>query len=138
VEGQVGVERGLGRDPRGARSGAAGKGACLLGRTVHHRLCDVYIRNICSSRDYNITLIPSACSKARMRESKSTIQREQYGATVHQFIGTGRIPDKRTFVSLMFTHDRNTSHKGLGGLFPLRSSSLFICFVASRSFSVWC
>jgi hypothetical protein len=52
VEGQVGVERGLGRDPRGARSGAAGKGACLLGRTVHHRLCDVYIRNICSSRDF--------------------------------------------------------------------------------------
>jgi hypothetical protein len=51
VEGQVGVERGLARDPRGARFGAAGKGACLLGRTVHHRLCDVYIRNICSSRD---------------------------------------------------------------------------------------
>jgi hypothetical protein len=73
-----------------------------------------------------------------MRESKSTIQREQYGVTVHLFIGTGRSPGKSTFVSSMFTHDRNTSYKGLGGLFLLRSSSLFLCFVTSRSFSVWC
>jgi hypothetical protein len=29
-----------------------------------------------------------------MRESKSTIQCPQYGATVHLFIGTGRSPDK--------------------------------------------
>jgi hypothetical protein len=59
VEGQVGVGRGLARDLRGARSGAAGK-ACLLpcacvgeiGRTMHHFSCvDAYIRNISSSRD---------------------------------------------------------------------------------------
>jgi hypothetical protein len=71
-----------------------------------------------------------------MRESKSTIQHEQYGVIVHLFIGTGRSPDKSTFVSSMFTHDLNTSYKGLGGLFLLRSSSLFIHFIASRSFSV--
>jgi hypothetical protein len=29
-----------------------------------------------------------------------TIQREQYDFTVHLFIGTGRSPDKFTFVSL--------------------------------------
>jgi hypothetical protein len=48
-----------------------------------------------------------------------TIQREQYGATVHLFIGTGHSPDKITFVPLIFTHDYNTNPHGLSGLFPL-------------------
>jgi hypothetical protein len=39
-----------------------------------------------------------------------TIQREQYGATVHPFIGTERGPGKSTFMSLIFTYDHNTSH----------------------------
>jgi hypothetical protein len=53
-------------------------------------------------------LVPSVFSKARMRESESTIQREQYGVIVHLFIGTRRSPTKSTFMFLMFTHDRNT------------------------------
>jgi hypothetical protein len=36
-----------------------------------------------------------------------TIQREQYGATVHLFIGTGHNPSKSTFASLTFTYDHN-------------------------------
>jgi hypothetical protein len=72
-----------------------------------------------------------------MRESKSTIQREQYDVTVHQFIGTGRSPSKSTFMSSMFTHDRNSNYKGLSSLFLLRPLSTFLCFVASRSFIVW-
>jgi hypothetical protein len=43
-----------------------------------------------------------------MRERESTIQCEQYSVTVHLFIDTGRSPSKSTFMSLMFTHDRNT------------------------------
>jgi hypothetical protein len=39
-----------------------------------------------------------------------TIQREQYGANVHLFIGTGRSLGKSTFMSLIFTYDRNTNH----------------------------
>jgi hypothetical protein len=39
-----------------------------------------------------------------------TIQREQYGATIHLFIGTRRNPSKSTFMSSIFTYDRNTSH----------------------------
>ena len=39
-----------------------------------------------------------------------TIQREQYGATIHLFIGTGRGPGKSTFMSLTFTYDRNINH----------------------------
>jgi hypothetical protein len=52
-----------------------------------------------------------------MRESKSTIPREQYDATIHLFIGTRRSPGKSTFMSLMFTHDHNTNYKGLSSLF---------------------
>jgi hypothetical protein len=84
----------------------------------------------------NITLVPLGCSNARMRDSKSTIQHEQYGVTVHLFIGTGRSPIKSIFMSSMFTHDHNTSYKELSSLFLLRSSSLFLRFVASRSFSI--
>ena len=39
-----------------------------------------------------------------------TIQREQYGANVHLFIGTGHSLGKSTFMSLIFTYDRNTNH----------------------------
>jgi hypothetical protein len=39
-----------------------------------------------------------------------TIQREQYGAIFHLFIGTGRSPDKSTFVSLTFTYDHDINH----------------------------
>jgi hypothetical protein len=39
-----------------------------------------------------------------------TIQREQYGGTVHLFIGTGHSPDKITFMSLTFTYNHNTNN----------------------------
>jgi hypothetical protein len=44
----------------------------------------------------------------------NTIQHEQYGVTIHLFIGTGRSPNKSTFMSLMFTHDSNTNRDGNG------------------------
>jgi hypothetical protein len=40
-----------------------------------------------------------------------TMQCEQYGATVHLFIGTGYNPSKITFISLTFTGN----HKACGG-----------------------
>jgi hypothetical protein len=57
----------------------------------------------------HITLIPSACSKVKTQEV-ITIQREQYDAIVHLFIGTGRSLGKSTFMSPIFTYDRNASH----------------------------
>jgi hypothetical protein len=39
-----------------------------------------------------------------------TDQREQYGAIVHLFIGTGHSPGESTFMSPIFTNDRNISH----------------------------
>jgi hypothetical protein len=56
-----------------------------------------------------------------------TMQREQYGVTVHLFIGTGRSPDKITFMSLTFTVNHKASYQGLSSLFTFRlvSSSTF-------------
>jgi hypothetical protein len=47
------------------------------------------------------------------------IQREQYSVTVHLFIGTGRSPDKITFMSLTFTANLKVSYLGLSSLFVI-------------------
>jgi hypothetical protein len=39
-----------------------------------------------------------------------TIQREQYGGTVHLFIGMGHNPNKITSVSLITNYNYNTDH----------------------------
>jgi hypothetical protein len=51
----------------------------------------------------------------------STSQREQYGGTVHLFIGIGRSLCKTTFMSFMFTIDLKTICRGLDSLFLLKS-----------------
>jgi hypothetical protein len=42
-----------------------------------------------------------------------TIQREQYGVTVHLFIGTGHSPNKSTFISLVTAYNPNMNYLGL-------------------------
>jgi hypothetical protein len=54
-----------------------------------------------------------------------TSQREQYGGTVHLFIGTGRNLCKITFMPFMFTIDLGTIQQGLDSHFPL-SRFLFL------------
>jgi hypothetical protein len=39
-----------------------------------------------------------------------TIQFEQYGATVHLFIGTGHSPGKSIFMSLASIYNHNMNH----------------------------
>jgi hypothetical protein len=39
-----------------------------------------------------------------------TSKREQYGAIVYLFIGTGHNPSKITFMSLTFIYNYNTNH----------------------------
>jgi hypothetical protein len=51
----------------------------------------------------------------------STGQREQYGSTVHLFIGTGRSPCKITFMPFTFANDSIVIHRGLNSLFPFKS-----------------
>jgi hypothetical protein len=55
-----------------------------------------------------------------------TSQREQYGVTVHLFIGTGRSSVEITFMSLMTNYKHDTNYRGLDGLFLFKSVSPFI------------
>jgi hypothetical protein len=62
----------------------------------------------------------------RRQESKrdaqvNTSQHEQYGGTVHLFIGTGRNLCKITFMPFMFNIDLGTIQRGLDSLFPFKS-----------------
>jgi hypothetical protein len=67
----------------------------------------------------------------------NTIQHVQYDVTVHLFIGTGRSPDKITFMSLTFTINHKASYEGLSSLFSFRSvpSSTFVIILSQNSFS---
>jgi hypothetical protein len=62
----------------------------------------------------------------RMQKSKhdarmNTSQREQYGGTVHLFIGTGRNLYEITSMPFMFTIDLRTIYRGLNSLFLFKS-----------------
>jgi hypothetical protein len=65
------------------------------------------------------------------------MQREQYGATVHLFIGTGCSPDKITSMSLTFSFNHKANYQGLSSLFPFRSvpSSTFVIILSRSSFN---
>jgi hypothetical protein len=61
------------------------------------------------------------------RDTKmSTSQREQYGGTVHLFIGTGHSPCKITSMPFTFANDFKVVHRGLNRLFPFKSVSFFV------------
>jgi hypothetical protein len=51
----------------------------------------------------------------------NTRQREQYGGTVHLFIGTGRNLCKITFMPFIFAIDLWTTQRGLDSLFLFKS-----------------
>jgi hypothetical protein len=51
----------------------------------------------------------------------NTSQREQYGVTVHLFIGIGQSLCKITSMPFMFTVDLRTIYRGLDSLFLFKS-----------------
>jgi hypothetical protein len=51
-------------------------------------------------------------------------QPEQYGSTVHLFIGTGRSPCIITLMPFTFANDSIVIHRGLNSLFPFKSVPL--------------
>jgi hypothetical protein len=53
-------------------------------------------------------------------------QREQYGSTVHLFIGTGRSSCKITPRPFTFANNSIVIHRGLDSLFPFKSVSFFL------------
>jgi hypothetical protein len=56
----------------------------------------------------------------------NTSQCEQYGGTVHLFIGTGRRPVKITFMSLTTSYNYDTNYHGPIGLFLFKSVQPFV------------
>jgi hypothetical protein len=56
----------------------------------------------------------------------STSQREQYGGTVHLFIGTGRSLCEITFMSFTISYDYDTNYHGPIGLFIFKSVQPFV------------
>jgi hypothetical protein len=54
-------------------------------------------------------------------------QREQYGSTVHLFIGKGRNPCKITFMPFIFANNAIVILRGLICLFIFKSVPLFYC-----------
>jgi hypothetical protein len=54
-------------------------------------------------------------------------QREQYGSTVHLFIGTGCSPCKITLVPFTFINNSTVILQGLIWLFIFKSVPLFYC-----------
>jgi hypothetical protein len=56
-------------------------------------------------------------------QKQMTSQREQYGSTVHLFIGTGRSPCKITPMPLTFANGPIVTHRGLNSLFLFKSVS---------------
>jgi hypothetical protein len=59
--------------------------------------------------------------KTKRDARANTSQREQYGGTVHLFIGTERSLCKITFMSFMFTIDLRTIYRGLDSIFLFKS-----------------
>jgi hypothetical protein len=59
-----------------------------------------------------------------------TVQREQYGGSVHLFIGMRHSLSKNTFMTLTYSHNRDIKHQGLASLFLFSSASCFTFVVA--------
>jgi hypothetical protein len=76
-------------------------------------------------------MITSYKSTFGLKEGKSTSvtqkqmpsQREQYGSTIHLFIGTGCSPCKITFMPIAFANNSMVVHRGLNSLFLFKSVS---------------
>jgi hypothetical protein len=58
-----------------------------------------------------------------MTQKQMPSQCEQYGSTVHLFIGTGRSPCEITPMPFTFANDSIVIHQGLNSLFPFKSVS---------------
>jgi hypothetical protein len=59
-------------------------------------------------------------------ERASTSQREQYGGTVHLFIGTGRSLCEITFMSFITSYNHDTNYHGTIDLFIFKSVQPFV------------
>jgi hypothetical protein len=73
--------------------------------------------------DYKCTFNSEGDESTGVTQKRMPNQREQYGGTVHLFIGTGHIPYKITFIPFTFDNNSIVIHRGLNSLFIFKSVS---------------
>jgi hypothetical protein len=73
--------------------------------------------------DYKCT---SDLNSTSVMQKQMPSQREQYGSTVHLFIGTGRSPCKITSRPFAFDNNSIVIYRGLNSLFLFKSVSSFL------------
>jgi hypothetical protein len=71
--------------------------------------------------------------KSKYDASMNTSSREQYGVTVHLFIGTGHSPVEITFMPSSNNYKHDTKYHGLIGLFLFRSVQPFVSMHVTMS-----
>ena len=64
--------------------------------------------------------------KSKCDARANTSRHEQYGGTVHLFIGTGRSPVTITFMSSTTSYNHDTNYHGPIGLFIFKSVQPFV------------
>jgi hypothetical protein len=69
---------------------------------------------------YKYTFVSKEGKNASVTQKQMPSQREQYGSTVHLFIGTGRGPCTITLMPFTFANDPIVIHRGLNSLFPFK------------------
>jgi hypothetical protein len=73
--------------------------------------------------NYKCTFSLKEGKSTSMTQKQMPSQREQYGSTVHLFIGTGRSPCKITPMPFTLANNSIVIQRGLNSLFPFKSVS---------------
>ena len=73
--------------------------------------------------NYKCTFSLEVYESTGMTQKQMPDQREQYGGTVHLFIGTGHNPYKITFMPFTFDNNSIVIYRGLNSLFIFKSVS---------------
>jgi hypothetical protein len=74
--------------------------------------------------NYKCTFVLKEGKITSVAQKQMPSQREQYGSTVHLFIGTGRSPCKITLMPFTFVNNFIVIHRGLNSLFLFKSVPL--------------
>ena len=71
--------------------------------------------------NYKCTFGSKEGKSTSVTQKQMPSQREQYGGTVHLFIGTGHSPCKITSRPFTFANNFKVIHRSLNSLFPFKS-----------------
>jgi hypothetical protein len=69
---------------------------------------------------YKCTFGSKEGKSTNVTQKQMPSQREQYGGTIHLFIGMGHSPCKITLMPFTFANDSIVIHQGLNSLFPFK------------------